>query len=179
MSIFYTGQGHTWQGQTLLFTTFLFNIFYGLTIIDKFSKNNCMKPYIRKVNYYETDKMGITHHSNYVRYMEEARLHFLDELGWSFDKLEDEGISSPVISISCNYKKTTTFPDEIHIEVFVEKLSAFKTVFGYIFTVNQEVVFTATSSHCFFDKDGNPVMLKKAYPEIYEDFLKYLKQDEN
>ena len=65
-----------------------------------------MKPYIRKVNYYETDKMGITHHSNYVRYMEEARLHFLDELGWSFDKLEDEGISSPVISISCNYKKT-------------------------------------------------------------------------
>ena len=84
-----------------------------------------------------------------------------------------------MISISCYYKKTTTFPDEIHIEVFVEKLSAFKTVFGYIFTVNQEVVFTASSSHCFFDKDGNPVMLKKAYPKMHEDFVKYLKTDEN
>ena len=84
-----------------------------------------------------------------------------------------------MISISCNYKKTTTFPDKIHIEVFVEKLSAFKTVFGYIFTVNQEVVFTASSSHCFFDKNGNPVMLKKAYPKMHEDFVKYLKTDEN
>lgn len=152
---------------------------FGLTIYFKFGKNYSMKPYIRKVNYYETDKMGITHHSNYVRYMEEARLHFLDELGWSFDKLEEEGISSPVISISCNYKKTTTFPDEIYIEVFVEKLSAFKTVFGYIFTVNQEVVFTASSSHCFFDKNGNPVMLKKAYPKMHEAFLQYLKKDGN
>lgn len=150
-----------------------------LTISCKFGTNYSMKPYIRKVNYYETDKMGITHHSNYVRYMEEARLYFLDELGWSFDKLEKEGISSPVISISCNYRKTTTFPNEIQIEVFVEKLSAFKTVFGYNFTVNQEVVFTATSSHCFFDKDGNPVMLKKAYPKMHEDFLKYLKSGEN
>ena len=119
-----------------------------------------MKPYIRKVNYYETDKMGITHHSNYVRYMEEARLYFLDELGWSFDKLEEEGISSPVISISCNYKKTTTFPDEIHIEVFVEKLSAFKTVF-----VCFSVFVTSSadlprgiphSSHCHPTQAGYP-----------------------
>lgn len=33
--------------------------------------------YIHRVNYYETDKMGITHHSNYLRWMEEARLDFL------------------------------------------------------------------------------------------------------
>ena len=51
-----------------------------------------MKAYIHKVNYYETDKMGITHHSNYVRWMEEARIDFLDQLGWSFIKLEEEGI---------------------------------------------------------------------------------------
>lgn len=43
-----------------------------------------MKPYIHKVQYYETDKMGITHHSNYVRWMEEARIEFLDQIGWSY-----------------------------------------------------------------------------------------------
>lgn len=135
-----------------------------------------MKPYVRKVNYYETDKMGITHHSNYVRYMEEARLFFLSEIGWDFAKLEEEGISSPVISVNCNYKKTTTFPDEISIEVFVEKISAFKLTFGYIFTVGGEVVFTASSAHCFFDLNGNPVMFQKNYPTMFEQFMKYLKK---
>ena len=63
-----------------------------------------MKPYIHKVNYYETDKMGITHHSNYVRFMEEARVDFLEQLGWSFDKLEAKGVASPVLSLDCTFK---------------------------------------------------------------------------
>jgi acyl-CoA thioester hydrolase len=33
-----------------------------------------MEPYMHIVQYYETDKMGITHHSNYIRWMEEARI---------------------------------------------------------------------------------------------------------
>ena len=44
--------------------------------------------YEHKIQYYETDKMGITHHSNYIRFMEEARIDWLDKIGWSFAKLE-------------------------------------------------------------------------------------------
>ena len=44
------------------------------------------------VQYYETDKMGITHHSNYIRWMEEARIDFLSQIGWSYTKLEEKGI---------------------------------------------------------------------------------------
>lgn len=40
-----------------------------------------MIKYSRSVNYYETDQMGIVHHSNYIRYFEEARLHWMDEIG--------------------------------------------------------------------------------------------------
>ena len=40
-----------------------------------------MKPYIRKVQYYETDMMGIAHHANYIHWMEEARIDFMDQLG--------------------------------------------------------------------------------------------------
>mgnify|MGYP003442079114 CR=1 FL=1 len=78
-----------------------------------------MKPYIHKVNYYETDKMGITHHSNYVRFMEEARVDFLDQLGWSFDKLEAKGVVSPVLSMDCTFKKSTKFADVIECMVKV------------------------------------------------------------
>ncbi|MCR4580723.1 MAG: acyl-CoA thioesterase [Treponema sp.] len=128
-----------------------------------------MKPYIHKVNYYETDKMGITHHSNYVRWMEEARIDFLDQLGWSFIKLEQEGIASPVMGIECAYKKPTTFPDIVSIEVTIEKLSAVKLTFAYTFKVEDQIVFTGKSSHCFLDEKGAPVILEKRYPKFYED----------
>ena len=52
-----------------------------------------------EVQYYETDRMGITHHSNYVRWMEEARTFFLREIGWPYEKIEEEGIISPVIKL--------------------------------------------------------------------------------
>ena len=40
--------------------------------------------------------MGITHHSNYIRFMEEARLDFMEQVGWGYDKMEEEGVISPV-----------------------------------------------------------------------------------
>lgn len=41
------------------------------------------RDYLRKVHYHETDKMGVTHHTNYIKWMEEARIDFLDQIGWS------------------------------------------------------------------------------------------------
>ena len=61
-----------------------------------------MENYKHKINYYETDKMGVTHHSNYVRFMEESRIDFLEKIGWGYDKMEQEGIISPVVSLECN-----------------------------------------------------------------------------
>ena len=56
-----------------------------------------MKPYVHKVHYYETDQMGVTHHSNYIRWMEEARVAFLEEAGRGDERREREGIRSPGI----------------------------------------------------------------------------------
>ncbi|MBP3888618.1 MAG: acyl-CoA thioesterase, partial [Cellulosilyticum sp.] len=63
-----------------------------------------MKNYIHKVQYYETDRMGITHHSNYIRWMEEARMDFLEQIGWPYEKLEEDQIISPVTSVDCKYR---------------------------------------------------------------------------
>ena len=136
-----------------------------------------IKPYEHKVNYYETDKMGITHHSNYVRIMEEARIDFLDKLGWSFIKLEEQGVASPVMSIECSFKKPTTFPDVIQVYVTVQKLSAVKLTLGYEFKCNDQVVFTATSLHCFLDLKGAPVILEKRFPDFYNDLKAIVKNE--
>ena len=60
--------------------------------------------YQHKVQYYETDKMGIVHHSNYIRWMEEARIDFLDSIDFGFAMLESQGVISPVIGVECDYK---------------------------------------------------------------------------
>ena len=135
-----------------------------------------MEPYVHKVNYYETDKMSITHHSNYVRFMEEARVDFLEKIGFSFEKLEALGFASPVVSIECNYKKTTTFADKISIDVGIEKLSSLKFTIWYTMTCNDQVVFTGTSTHCFIDGNGRPVVLEKQLPEFYAELKKHVKQ---
>ena len=128
-----------------------------------------MEKYKHKINYYETDKMGITHHSNYIRFMEEARVDFRDQLGWSFIKLEECGIASPVMSVEGVFKKSTTFPQTIEIEVTIEKLSAVKLTFAYEFTCEGEVVYLGKSTHCFLDEKGLPVIIEKRYPEFYAD----------
>ena len=89
-----------------------------------------MESYKHKVNYYETDKMGITHHSNYIRFMEEARVYFLEQIGWGYDKFEEKGIISPVVSVTCNYKHTSTFTDEIEVSVEDDGIGFDKTLIG-------------------------------------------------
>lgn len=63
-----------------------------------------MVPYDHKVQYYETDGMGIVHHSNYIRWFEEARVDLLEQLGFGYDRIEEAGYSGPVLEVSCQYK---------------------------------------------------------------------------
>ncbi len=127
-----------------------------------------MKKYIHKVNYYETDKMGITHHSNYIRWMEEARIDFLEQIGFSYDKLEKDGIISPVIAVECDYRMSTTFGDNIEIQVEIEEFKGVKLVIKYTMknANTNEIVLIGRTKHCFLNKDNKPIILKKDFPEF-------------
>ncbi len=128
-----------------------------------------MKEFKRKVQYYETDKMGITHHSNYIRMMEEARIDYFNSVDMPYDKLESIGIISPVIGINCKYRKATTFPDELKIYTKVLEYNSAKLVMNYIFKNDKdEVVFEANSEHCFLDSNNKLVRMKRDYPEFDE-----------
>ena len=126
-------------------------------ITDIFLKN---REYIHTVQYYETDKMGITHHSNYIRWMEEAR---------DYAKLEEAGIVSPVLGISCDYRKSTTFSDKISIRVTVKEFKGVKLFLEYDMKNEKgETVCIGTSSHAFLNAEGRPVRLKTEHPGLYE-----------
>ena len=133
-----------------------------------------MEKYIHKVNYYETDKMGITHHSNYIRWMEEARIDFLKQIGFGYDKVEEKGIISPVIAVECDYKISTTFGDDIEIEVEIEEFKGVKLIIKYVMKKisTNDIVLIGKTKHCFVNKENKPIILKKEYP----DFDKKLKE---
>lgn len=127
-----------------------------------------MKPYIHNVKYYETDKMGIAHHSNYVRWMEEARVDFLDQIGFGYRKLEEDGIISPVIGVECEYKTPTVFDDNVEIEVKVEEFRGVRLVIRYTMRKlpGEELVMTGRSRHCFVDVNGRPIILERSFPDL-------------
>ena len=124
--------------------------------------------YEHKIQYYETDKMGITHHSNYIRFMEEARVDWLDKIGWSFSKLESMGLTSPVLSVKCEYKKSTTYSDIILIKLSLDSYNGIKMKIKYEMTNKEtnEVVAIGETQHCFLNDKGFPIIIKKSYPEF-------------
>ncbi|HJD25975.1 MAG TPA: acyl-CoA thioesterase [Candidatus Blautia intestinipullorum] len=135
---------------------------------------NTFLPYTHTVQYYETDKMGITHHSNYIRWMEEARVDFLAQMGWDYAKLESLGIVSPVTAVDCKYMISTTFAEKITITVSIAEFKGVRLKLAYTMKNTEgKVVCQAHSEHCFLDTSGNLIRLKKDFPEFYEALCGY------
>lgn len=133
-----------------------------------------MKEYIfeRKINYYETDRMGVVHHSNYIRFLEEGRCAWMESIGIPFDILEENGITVPVLGVNVEYKYHVTFNDTIEIHIFMKEYNGVRMTIGYK-VVNKEngnVVLTGETRHCFTNKDLKPINLKKVNPEFNEKF---------
>ncbi len=133
-----------------------------------------MTEYLRKVQYYETDKMGIVHHSNYIRWFEEARIAFLEECGMPYESLEEKGLISPVVSVDCKYKTPVTFGQTVKISVEMKEFGAVRFKFSYTAcdAKTGDVCAVGETSHCFLDASGRVVSLKKKNPELFSFFEK-------
>lgn len=137
-----------------------------------------MQGYEHQAQYYETDQMGIIHHSNYIRWFESARIWYMNQIGVDYREMEESGIISPVLSVQCTYKSMVHFGDVVEIVPKVEKYNGVKLELSYQVLDKQsgELRTTGTSSHCFLDKDGRPLSLKKASPVFDAAFRAALEQ---
>ena len=139
-----------------------------------------MTPYRHRVNYYETDKMGVTHHANYIHWMEEARIDFLDQLGWPYDQLEELGVVSPVIGLECQYRAPTTFNDQVEVTVSVRSYRCPRLVVAYeMRKTDGTLVLTGASSHCFMDRAGKFLRLGRDLPAFDRALRDQLPAEEN
>lgn len=129
--------------------------------------------YEHRVQYYETDQMGIVHHSNYIRWFEEARTELLRRAGIGYGKMESMGIISPVLEISAKYRTMTHFEDVVRIHVNIVKFNGILLVLSYQVEDKEtgEVRCTGESRHCFLNQAGHPISLKKEHAEVYQLFV--------
>ncbi len=136
-----------------------------------------IKPYSRRVYYYETDKMGIMHHSNYIRIFEECRVDFLQQAGFPFSEMEARGLLMPVLSVECSYKKPLRFEDPFEVDLTITKFNGVSLYVEYTITNKDtgEICVTGSTSHCFTDEELKPVRTKKAHPDIFKVFDDYMK----
>ncbi len=134
--------------------------------------------YRRKAQYHETDQMGIIHHSNYVKWMEEARIEYMDSIGLSYRDMEDMGVSSPVVGLSVDYARPVEFDDKLEIRISVAKYNGSVLELEYEFynVTKEEICTHATSRHCFLH-DDRLVSLKKELPRLDTDLRAQVDND--
>ena len=125
-----------------------------------------MQKYEHQAQYYETDQMGIIHHSNYIRWFESARIWFMRQIGVDYADMEKSGIISPVLEVHCEYKSMVHFGETVEILPKIEKYNGVKLELSYIIRdkETQEIRTYGSSKHCFLDREGRPLSLKKINP---------------
>ena len=123
-----------------------------------------MFTYKRRVNFYDTDLMGVVHHANYIRYFEEARVEYLRAAGWDLTELMDEGIVFPIVEVEVKYRQSARYDEVILIHTYIRRADRAKLVIEYeaVSEKTGAVLTTGRTVNTFTDmKTGRIVRLPK------------------
>ena len=135
--------------------------------------------YIRTPQYHETVQAGIVHDVNILRWFEEARVHYLERLGFLIMKQTNSPLISPVLTASVKYHKPILLKDNTQIVTRLTMYNGFRYIFYYEVQNRQsDAIFsTGTTTHCFFHPDGKPVRMKREFPQFHRLLQKCVEYD--
>ena len=129
---------------------------------------------ILEVRYYETDLMGIVHHSNYIRYFEWGRHIALVELGLPTQEIEKRGVMMPVVNVTCNYKTPARQGDKLRIVTSVREMPKARFfIETEIYNEKGELVCTGTVTLGFINSTTRkPTRVPQYIAELFEPYFK-------
>lgn len=120
-----------------------------------------------RVRYQETDKMGVVHHANYIKWFEVGRTELLRQHGISYREVEEKGFYLPVLDVTCQYKKPAFYDDTILIKTEISHYTGARLTFTYHVYREDELLVVGTTTHCWTNQKLKPLNLKKAWPELH------------
>ena len=125
------------------------------------------------VRYYETDQMGIVHHSNYIRYFECGRMAMLDEVGLPMHKIEATGVMLPIISVECRYKYPAKLGDRLKIVTYFNELPRARfTVMSEVYNQDGQLLVEGSVSMGFIDSATRlPIRCPEELLNLFAEYL--------
>ena len=125
-----------------------------------------MKSFKLRVYYYDTDKIGVVYHSNYLKWMEIARTEYFRDI-LPYKNIENMGFILPVKSLNIEYIDSAKYDDEIEIFVKIEEINSIKIKFYYeMYDSNKVLKAKARTVNVFVDKNGKLKRISKEMLEI-------------
>jgi acyl-CoA thioester hydrolase len=123
-----------------------------------------------KVRFNEVDSLGIAWHGHYVRYFEDGREAFGAEHGLGYLNVYAHGLVTPIVQLSCDYKRPLAYGDSILIETTFVDNPAARIHFDYkIYQLaRHELVATGSTTQVFLERDSRELLL--SMPTFFEDW---------
>lgn len=143
--------------------------------------------HIMRVNYKDTDQMGVAHHGNYVSWFEIGRTEMMRDKGIAYSKMEDLGLLLPVLDLNVTYAKPARYDDCVGIYTKLTKSTAVRLEFGYEVRLlnegacvtnttvkkpdtnsDRELLATGGTVHMWLNKDWKPARVDKIAPDVFK-----------
>ena len=124
----------------------------------------------RQVNYYETDRMGVVHHSNYLRYLEEARYVWMEEVGVPYPEFEKQGVIIPCTTATETFLNFLRYGDVFSVHMEMYKFTGLRMHFRYeVYNeTTGDLCLTAETVHYTTTReDYKPTSIKRSHPELF------------
>jgi acyl-CoA thioester hydrolase len=99
-----------------------------------------------RVNYSETDQMGVVYHARYLVWLDMARTEHLRQCGMSYRDLEATGLRLAVSEVAIRYRQPARYDDPIRIRCWVRELASRKVEFGYAVEHAEDARLLATAT---------------------------------
>lgn len=121
--------------------------------------------YQHRVAFFETDAMGVVHHSNYIRHLELARIHWLDEHDQPYRVYAEQGLHYATTHVEVDYHKSTGFDDRIEIAAWLDWVRGASMRIDYELSCDGACVGTASTVHAMVDHEGRVRRIPKERAE--------------
>ena len=125
-----------------------------------------------RVYYYDTDKMGVVYHSNYLKWMEVARTEFFRDI-LPYSTLEEMGVMLPVKTLNIEYFNSVKYDELIKIKIKLLEFSKIKIKFLYeIYDESfTQIKAKAETVNVFTDADGNLKRLSGEAADLFGNYI--------
>jgi acyl-CoA thioester hydrolase len=114
-----------------------------------------------RVNYSETDQMGVVYHARYLVWLDVARCEHLRVTGLTYRELEERGLRLAVSDMALRYRRPARYDELIRVRCWVRELASRRVTFGYAVERAEggELLATATVSLLSLDASMSPTRL--------------------